>query len=135
MVTFVRDLKARTRGKVILVLIQGRPRYFTNALDVVDAIVYGYLPGPEGGTGIANILFGDVNPSGKLPFAYPKQAGIVKIRYTREDSRPEYQNQWDFGFGLSYTKFEYSRLTISPEDFTLTEVRVMPCVALLSAKC
>lgn len=123
MVQFVRDLKQQTRGKVILVLLQGRPRYFTNAIDAADAILYGYLPGPEGGPGIANLIFGEANPSGKLPFAYPAQPGVVKIRYARDDARPEYRNLWDFGFGLSYTKFEYSQFSVTPTEFTLTEVR------------
>ncbi len=79
--------------------------------DAADGILLAYLPGNEGGLAIADVIFGDVNPSGKLPHTYPKYASGF-VTYDHKNSET-YDVQWPFGHGLSYTTFEYSNLTLS----------------------
>ncbi len=101
---------AKTGKPVIVVLVQGRPRVIRTIVDDAKAIVNAYLPGMEGGQAIADVLFGDVNPSGKLPFTYPQFQG----NFTTYDHKPSessrYTPQWPFGYGLSYTTFSYRGL-------------------------
>jgi beta-glucosidase len=104
-----------TGKPVILVLAQGRPRTVSRFVDNVDAVLIAGLPGMEGGRAIADILYGDVNPSAKLPYSYPRTPNAL----TPYDHKPleehTYNPQWEFGHGLSYTTFEYSDLRISRE--------------------
>jgi beta-glucosidase len=118
---YVADLKA-TGKPVILVMVQGRPRLANAAFTAANAILYSYLPGPEGGLAIGRILFGDVNPSGRLPFAYPSATGQLSLFVGQWDHTPLFP----LGFGLSYTTFEYSGLTATPKQYSL-EV----CILLL----
>ena len=104
---------AGTGKPVVLVLVEGRPRVIRTIVDDARAILMAYLPGMEGGQAVADVLFGDVNPSGKLPLTYPKYAGD----FTWYDHKPseekggnKYDPQWPFGFGLSYTTFAYRGL-------------------------
>ena len=125
--------KISAQGKpVIVVLIEGRPRVMSRIANNVDAIVMAYLPGMEGGRAIADVLFGDVNPSGKLPFSYPKSVN----GYTTYDYKPmedfveksadgksstvenQVSPQWSFGNGLSYTTFNYSNLKLSKSEIS-----------------
>lgn len=111
----VRSL-AETGKPIVLVLFEGRPRVITCIADKVDAIVMGYLPGMEGGDAAAEVIFGDVNPSGKLPFTYPRDvAGYTTYDYKPIEtaSFPEVNPLWSFGHGLSYTTFEYSELILN----------------------
>src|SRR4051812_35010330 len=76
----------------------------------------GYLPGMEGGPAVADVLFGDTNPSGKLPFSYPRFPNdIVPYDHVNaeESDGNVYNPLFPFGFGLSYTTFEYSHLQLS----------------------
>jgi len=115
----VRKLEA-TKKPVILVLIEGRPRIIRTIVDDAKGILMAYNPGNEGGQGIADILFGDVNPSGKLPITYPRFANRLFTydhkTFTGSDT-PEGQvlatPQFEFGYGLSYTTFSYSDLRIN----------------------
>jgi beta-glucosidase len=84
-------------------------------------VLLGFLPGMEGGNAIADVLFGDVNPSGKLPITYPRTPnGITLYDYKpiEKFDGNDYQPMWPFGFGLSYTTFEYSNLKISSQEIT-----------------
>jgi len=118
---------AGTGKPIVMVLVQGRPRVVRTIVDHADAILTAYLPGMEGGQATADVLFGDANPSGKLPFTYPKYSGwhVCYDHKKSEDSAPnKFDPQWQFGHGLSYTSFEYSDLKLdkkllSPDD-TLT---------------
>jgi beta-glucosidase len=106
-----------TGKPVVLVLVEGRPRIITRIADKVDGIVMAYNPGNEGGRAIADVLFGDYNPDGKLPITYPRAAGY----FPTYDAQPfgtfapgdPFTPLFEFGTGLSYTTFKYSDLTLS----------------------
>ncbi len=112
---------AYASGKpVVLVLIEGRPRVIQPIVEASSAIIQCYLPGDFGGDALAEILFGDANPSGKLPYTYPKYDGVIEFydrpksvdRSGKSNGFDAFDPQWNFGFGLSYTEFEYTNLTL-----------------------
>ena len=110
-----------TGKPVVLVLAEGRPRVISRIADKVNAIVLAPDPGNEGGTAVADVLFGDYNPNGKLPYTYPRSPGYLTTYDANAfervlDSRklPSFQPQFEFGSGLSYTTFEYSDLRALP---------------------
>lgn len=118
-------------GKPVIVLVNaGRPLIFNWTADNVPAILYTWWLGTEAGNAIANVLFGDYNPSGKLPMTFPREVGQIPIYYNHystgrpakdEDSKNyvsayiDLKNspKFPFGYGLSYTKFDYSNLKLS----------------------
>lgn len=111
-----------TGKPVVLVLIEGRPRIISRIADRIPAIVAAFNPGNEGGQAISEVLFGDVNPSGKLPITYPRypNALLTYDHRASEDDDPAtgsntFRAQFDFGSGLSYTTFQYSDLSVSPK--------------------
>lgn len=116
----------QSSGKpVVLVLTEGRPRIIREIADGCSAIVLTYLPGDFGGEALANILYGKVNPSGKLPYTYPKYANDLTWydhKYTESFDtnfgHNGYDPQWPFGFGMSYTEFKYSNMHISNDTIT-----------------
>ncbi|MBM3461436.1 MAG: beta-glucosidase [Armatimonadetes bacterium] len=98
---------------VVLVLFEGRPRIVSGISDRMAAVVFAGLPGFEGPTAVAEVLSGKVNPSGRLPFSYPRTVGhVVPFHHKPSDKSGA---QYPFGSGLSYTKFEYSGLSLSAE--------------------
>ncbi|HEX8890430.1 MAG TPA: glycoside hydrolase family 3 N-terminal domain-containing protein, partial [Pyrinomonadaceae bacterium] len=109
-----------TGKPVIIVLVEGRPRVINRIVDGAQAILMAYNPGNEGGTAIADVLYGDYNPSGRLPFTYPRTPnGFVTYDHKLfETEATDYGNmafnpQFEFGQGLSYTTFTYSNLRLS----------------------
>ncbi|MBU0697323.1 MAG: glycoside hydrolase family 3 C-terminal domain-containing protein [Bacteroidetes bacterium] len=119
--------------KVILVLNEGRPRIISKFEPMIPAIIDTYLPGNFGGDALADILFGDVNPSGKLPFNYPKfPNSLANYDHKPSESRAvvegvynydaDYNPQFEFGFGLSYTTFKYSNLKISADKISANDI-------------
>ncbi len=114
--------KIMETGKpVILIMLEGRPRVITDITQKAKGILIGFLPGMEGGNAIADVLFGDVNPSGKLPVTYPKTPnGITLYDYKpiEKFDGNNYNPLWPFGYGLSFTTFEYSNLKISSQEIT-----------------
>jgi len=114
-------LKAAATGKpVTLLLVEGRPRLISKFESEMDAVLMAYLPGNRGGDAIANILFGDANPSGKLPFTYPRFPNALETydhKHTENldpgKSPTSFNPQYEFGEGLSYTNFSYSGLQLS----------------------
>jgi beta-glucosidase len=113
---------AATGKPVVVVLVAGSPVTMQNWVGKVPAILDAWYPGQEGGTAIAEALFGDVNPGGKLPMTFPLSVGQCPVYYNLEPSGRGYdyvdltgKPLFPFGFGLSYTKFGYSNLKISPE--------------------
>lgn len=104
---------------IILVMVQGRPRIIREIEPLTDAILMAYLPGQEGGRAIADALFGITNPSGKLPYTYPKYTGnILPYYHKKTDIRDVnwgydgFYPQYPFGHGLSYTTFMLSNLKL-----------------------
>jgi beta-glucosidase len=116
------DAVAVTGTPVVLVLVEGRPRVLGDHAAGADGIVMAYNPGNEGGQAIAEVLFGRVNPSGRLPFTYPSGPNML-LAYDRvlsDDQDTSYgfdgfQPLARFGDGLSYTTFASSALTAPPQ--------------------
>jgi len=119
----------KTGKPVILVLNEGRPRLIRTIEPDAKAVVQVYLPGNYGGDALADILAGDVNPSGKLPYTYPKfEQSLITYDHKPSQNLAEKMSgaydygartdvQYPFGFGLSYTTFEYSNLTVDKKEF------------------
>jgi beta-glucosidase len=120
-------LKA-TGKPIVMVLVEGRPRIINRIAESANAILMAYNPSNEGGTAIADILFGDVNPSGKLPFTYPRTPNGL-INYDHKPFETEntafgnmaFNPQFQFGDGLSYTTFTYSDLRLGKQTIAANE--------------
>jgi beta-glucosidase len=122
-----------TGKPVVLVLINGRPLDLSWASEHVAAILEAWYPGTQGGNAIADLLFGDANPGGKLPVTWPRSAGQIPNYYAHnltqapETDRAFRSRYWDllssplypFGFGLSYTKFAFSNLRVGQGEVKL----------------
>ena len=113
---------AKVGKPIILVLVENRPRLIREIENLAQSIVMAYLPSNEGANAITNILYGDVNPSGKLPFTYPKYSGSLMTydhkyseKLDKNFKEEAYQPQFPFGYGLSYSNFEYKNLSLSSE--------------------
>ena len=124
---------AATGKPVILILNQGRPRIINDIVPLAKAVINVMLPGNYGGDALANLLAGDANFSGKMPFTYPKYINVL----ANYDYKPcenmgqmggnyNYDSvmdvQWNFGDGLSYTTYNYSNLKIDKTSFTADDV-------------
>jgi len=107
-----------TGKPMVVVYIEGRPMDKSWAAQHADALLTAYYPGQEGGTAIADVLFGDYNPAGRLPVSVPAHLGQLPVYYNRKPPLPhDYVEMsarplYAFGYGLSYTTFEYSNLRI-----------------------
>lgn len=120
-------LKA-TGKPIVMVLVEGRPRIINRLVDSASAILMAYNPSNEGGTAIADVLFGDANPSGKLPFTYPRTPNGL-INYDHKPFETEntafgnmaFKPQFEFGAGLSYTTFAYSDLRLGKQSISANE--------------
>lgn len=124
-----------TGKPVILVLMNGRPLDLTWEDENVPAILETWFAGTQAGPAIADVLFGDYNPSGKLPVTFPRSVGQVPIHYDMKNTgRPKTKNKYTskyldipnsplypFGYGLSYTTFEYSDIELSSSEITESE--------------
>ena len=110
----------RTGKPLVVVYIEGRPLIKTWAAENADALLTAYYPGGQGGQAIADVLFGDYNPAGRLPISVPAHIGQLPVYYNKKAPAPHSYVEMDakplyaFGYGLSYTTFAYSGLTIRP---------------------
>ena len=110
---------AATGKPVVFVLTEGRPRIISAIEPLSKAVIHAYLLGNEGGNVIADVLAGKINPSGKLPYTYPRHTNSLTNYYHKFteslefDPTAGYNPQWEFGYGLSYTSFAYSDLKLS----------------------
>jgi beta-glucosidase len=130
----------KTGKPVVLVLFTGRPLVLVQENETVAAILNTWFAGSEAGTAIADVLFGDVNPSGKLSATFPRSVGQVPIYYSQKNTgRPlgnkegkfekfksnyiDERNEplFPFGYGLSYTTFNYSNLKISTDKMNFND--------------
>ncbi|NGZ86897.1 glycoside hydrolase family 3 N-terminal domain-containing protein [Duganella aceris] len=127
-------LKA-TGKPVAVVMLAGRPLVFNTIADRADAILYAWFPGSEGGNAVANVLFGEYNPSGKLPITFPRSVGQIPISYAQyntgrpvtDEKNVVYKSayidsvntpRYAFGHGLSYTDFKYSGITLNGDQLS-----------------
>ncbi|KAF9302835.1 hypothetical protein BGZ74_004755 [Mortierella antarctica] len=108
----VSELVKGTNTKIILVLVEGRPRGLQHWHERVDGIVMAYLPGPWGGHPIAEVLSGRENPSGRLPMTYPSSAADMATNYYRSGI-DAYKPLFPFGAGLSYGSVEYGDIWLN----------------------
>ena len=109
--------------KIVLVLTGGSPIALGEIAEMVDAILFIWYPGMEGGKAVADVLFGDVSPSGKLPLTFPKSLDQLPAfdDYSMIGRTYRYMTQdplYPFGFGLSYSSFEYTDLHLEKTDIT-----------------
>jgi beta-glucosidase len=118
-----------TETPTVVILINGRPLAVRWIAENVPAVVEAWLPGEKGGQAVAEILFGDCNPSGRLAVTVPRHVGQLPVYYNSKPSKTYWiEHGWgkpyvdmpptplyEFGYGLSYTEFEYSHLTIEPK--------------------
>ncbi|MBK9506059.1 MAG: glycoside hydrolase family 3 C-terminal domain-containing protein [Bacteroidetes bacterium] len=122
----------KSTGKpVVLVLVENRPLIVNDIEPLCDAIVLAYEPGDYGGLALANIIYGKVNPSGKLPFTYPRhEASLLWYDHKHTETldqtfgRKAFNPQWEFGYGLSYTTFQYSNLKISNDTLSTGNLQI-----------
>lgn len=116
-----------TGTPVVLVLVNGRPVALEWMAEEIPAIVEAWFPSEEGANAIADVLFGDVNPGGKLPITFPRSAGQIPVFYAHKPSggRSNWKGDYvdtpvkplyPFGHGLSYTTFDYSELHVEPSE-------------------
>ena len=120
-------LKA-TGKPIVLVLVEGRPRIINRIVDNTRAVLMAYNPSNEGGTAVADVLFGDYNPSGRLPFTYPRTPNGL-INYDHKPFETEntafgnmaFNPQFRFGEGLSYTTFSYTDLKVGKQTISGNE--------------
>ncbi|MGI4750431.1 MAG: glycoside hydrolase family 3 N-terminal domain-containing protein [Janthinobacterium lividum] len=110
---------AKTGKPIVLVLAEGRPRIISAIEPGVTSVLHTYLLGNEGGNVVADAMIGKINPSGRLPYTYPRSTNSLINYYRKYTENKEasevagYDPQWEFGTGLSYTTFKYSNLKIS----------------------
>ena len=123
----LKALKA-TGKPLVVVYIEGRPMDKSWAAQHADALLTAYYPGQEGGTAIADVLFGDYNPAGRLPVSVPANVGQIPVYYNKKPPMPhDYVEMsarplYAFGYGLSYTTFKYEDLNIEETGDTQFKV-------------
>jgi beta-glucosidase len=128
---------SEVNDNVVVVLMNGRPLAITELDNKASAIVEAWHAGSQAGHGIADVLFGAYNPSGKLPMSFPRHTGQLPLYYSQKNTgRPgpgandvfwtHYTDSpntplYPFGFGLSYTEFDYSEITLSANSIAVDE--------------
>ena len=124
---------SKTGKPIVLVLNEGRPRLIADIEPLAKAVVHIFLPGNHGGDALANLLAGDVNFSAKMPYTYPREINSLntydyKVSEEMRTMTGAYNYdakvslQWPFGYGLSYTTFEYANLHVSPATFSADDI-------------
>ena len=129
------EAAASTGKPIVVVLENGRPLDIRWLTEHVPAILESWFPGTEGGNAVADVLFGDVNPGGKLPVSWPGTAGVEPLYYNHNlthepEDRPDFKSRyWDieskplfpFGYGLSYTTFKFTNVGLSRKNISQGE--------------
>lgn len=136
------DELKKTGKPVVAVLFSGRPLTINNLEKDADAILEVWFPGTQAGLAIADVLFGDYNPSGKLPVTFPRSVGQIPIFYSMKNTgRPMDPNQkytskyldesndplYPFGYGLSYTTFKYDDVALSTTEMSEGDTLIVKC--------
>ena len=122
-VALVKEL-GKTGKPIVLVLVENRPRIVREIEPLCQAILMAYQPSENGTDALADIIYGQVNPSGKLPITYPRYTNTLLAydhKYTdlldTDFSENAFNPQWEFGHGMSYTNYEYSNLKVTKDTF------------------
>ena len=121
-INFLKDLRLKANKKpIILVISSGSAIELSGVEDLADAIIYNWYSGEQGGSAIADVIFGDVNPSGRLPITIPKSIDHLPefSDYSMENRTYRFTNfepMYPFGFGLSYSNFKYSNIKLSDNN-------------------
>lgn len=121
-IDFLKAIREENDQPIIAVIVGGSPIALGEVSEIVDAVIMAWYPGEQGGNAVADVIFGDINPSGRLPLTFPKSTDQLPdyadysmqgrtYRYTTNDI------EYPFGFGLSYTSFSYSNASINKETF------------------
>ena len=125
---------AATGKPTVVVIVGGSAVTMSPWLDRVGAVVDAWYPGEEGGNGVADVLFGDANPAGRLPITFPMSEGQLPLSYNhkptgRGDDYLDLTGMplFPFGYGLSYTTFEYSALRIEPAAIGAADHATVTC--------
>ena len=104
--------------KLVVVYIEGRPLNMNLASERANALLTAWYPGEQGGEAVADVVFGDYNPAGRIPVGIPRNVGQIPVFYSKHPSHDYIDSKaaplYSFGYGLSYTRFEYSDLAIAP---------------------
>jgi beta-glucosidase len=148
---------ASTGRPIVLLVFSGRPLVLNWAAEHISAIVEAWFPGTEAGSAIANVLFGDISPSGKLPMSFPRAVGQEPLYYSQlPTGRPPFDADltrppgtdtrfisryidvpndalFPFGYGLSYTQFAYSDVTVSPASLPVGDANRPDARKLITA--
>jgi beta-glucosidase len=108
---------AATGKPLVVIYIQGRPLDMNVANDKADALLTAWYPGEQGGNALADIIFGDENPAGRLPVSVPRSVGQIPVYYSQGNNHSYVENPatplFAFGYGLSYTSFKYDNLSLA----------------------
>ena len=114
---------AKLHKPLIIIYIEGRPLLKNTANEVANALLTAFYPGEQGGNAIADIIFGNHNPAGRLPISQPRNTGQIPIYYSQPKPHDYVECEstplFCFGYGLSYTKFEYSNLIVNKLNDTI----------------
>ena len=119
----LRELRAKTKKPLVIVVTGGSPINLTEISEMADALLFVWYPGQEGGDAVADVIFGDVSPSGKLPITFPKSEIQLPDYndYSMTNRTYKYmveEPQYPFGFGLSYAKTQLGELKINKNKFS-----------------
>ncbi len=117
---------------IVLVMVQGRPRIIRKIEPLTESIIMAYLPGNEGGRAIADVLYGDFNPCGKLPYTYPRYSGaLLTYDHLHSDEHDVnfgsngFNPQYEFGYGLSYANFKYADIILSSDSISVQDTLII----------
>ena len=127
-VELVKEL-SKSGKPIVVILLEGRPRIIREIEPLIDGLIIGFWPGSQGAQAIHDVVFGDYNPSGKLPITYPRYSGTLntydhkKLDEAIEVDDPysysyKFNPQFEFGAGLSYTSFKYSNLSLNGDTIS-----------------
>lgn len=120
---YLRELRSKTKKPLIIVLTGGSPINLTEISEMADALLFVWYPGQEGGDAVADVIFGDISPSGKLPITFPKSEKQLPDYndYSMTNRTYKYmveEPQYPFGFGLSYAKTQLGEIKINKNKFS-----------------
>jgi len=125
-IDFLKKLRKDNKKPIIVILNVGSPINMAEISELADAVIWAWYPGEEGGNAVADVLFGDISPAGRLPITFPKSLDQLPAYddYAMKGRTYRYMDQepfYPFGYGLSYTKFAYSDLKLSKDKVKKSE--------------